>query len=131
MQKNIKIENQEENKKGKISITLKILGELFIEFFWFIHELTKLALSENNLDQIVNISLSTKKYMLQNSEEKDREKYTVMKFIFSDILLYELDKKKATILESETTRALYYLLSKDEEGLFAFDKHIPTKKFIH
>ena len=127
-QKNIKIENQEENKKEKLSITLKTLGELFIEFFWFIHELTNLALSEIDKDQIVNISLSTKKYLLVNSEEKDREKYTVMKFIFSDIIIYELDKKKAKILKSETTRALYYLLSKNEEGLFAFDKHIPPKK---
>ena len=124
-QKNIKIEKKEENKKDKLSIKLKTLGELFIEFFWFIHELTKLALEESKQGQIVNISLSTKKYMLKNSEEKD----TVLKLIISDISIYELDTKKAMILKSEATRALYYLLSKNEEGLFAFDKHIPSKKF--
>ena len=63
--------------------------------------------------------------MLKNSEEKD----TVLKLIISDISIYELDTKKAMILKSEATRALYYLLSKNEEGLFAFDKHIPSKKF--
>ena len=124
-QKNIKIEKKEENKKDKLSIKLKTLGELFIEFFWFIHELTKLALEESKQGQIVNIFLSTKKYMLKNSEEKD----TVLKLIISDISIYELDTKKAMILKSEATRALYYLLSKNEEGLFAFDKHIPSKKF--
>ena len=126
---NIKIDNKEENKKDKLSITLKTLGELFIEFFWFIHELTKLSLAENNEDQIVNIYLYTKKYTLKNSDEKDRENGTVLKFVFSEINIYELNKIKANILKSETTRALYYLLSKNEEGLFAFDKHIPAKKF--
>ena len=66
---------------------------------------------------------------MKNSDEKDRENGTVLKFVFSEINIYELNKIKANILKSETTRALYYLLSKNEEGLFAFDKHIPAKKF--
>ena len=91
--------------------------------------MTKLALSEINEDQIVHISLSSKKYMLKNAENKDKENDIVLKCIFSDIIIYELDKRNANILKSETTRALYYLLSKSKEGLFAFDKHIPIRKF--
>ena len=128
-QNNININKKEENIKGKLSITLKTLGESFIEFFWFIHELTKLALSEIKEDQIVHISLSSKKYMLKNAENKDKENDIVLKCIFSDIIIYELDKRNANILKSETTRALYYLLSKSKEGLFSFDKHIPIRKF--
>ena len=129
---NKKIEKKpKENKKEKISITLKTLGELFIEFFWFIHELVKLSLTENETkeEQILHISLSSKKYILKNSEIKDKENDIVLKLIFSDIIIYELDKRGANILKSETTRALYYLLSKNAEGIFAFDKHIPFKKF--
>ena len=131
-QNNKKIEKKsKENKKEKISITLKTLGELFIEFFWFIHELVKLSLTENETkeEQILHISLSSKKYILKNSEIKDKENDIVLKLIFSDIIIYELDKRSANILKSETTRALYYLLSKNAEGIFAFDKHIPFKKF--
>ena len=131
-QNNKKIEKKsKENKKEKISITLKTLGELFIEFFWFIHELVKLSLTENETkeEQILHISLSSKKYILKNSEIKDKENDIVLKLIFSDIIIYELDKRGANILKSETTRALYYLLSKNAEGIFAFDKHIPFKKF--
>ena len=131
-QNNKKIEKKsKENKKEKISITLKTLGELFIEFFWFIHELVKLSLTENETkeEQILHISLSSKKYILKNSEIKDKENDIVLKLIFSDIIIYELDKRSANILKSETTRALYYLLSKNAEGIFTFDKHIPFKKF--
>ena len=131
-QNNKKIEKKsKENKKEKISITLKTLGELFIEFFWFIHELVKLSLTENETkeEQILHISLSSKKYILKNSEIKDKENDIVLKLIFSDIIIYELDKRGANILKTETTRALYYLLSKNAEGIFAFDKHIPFKKF--
>ena len=131
-QNNKKIEKKsKENKKEKISITLKTLGELFIEFFWFIHELVKLSLTENETkeEQILHISLSSKKYILKNSEIKDKENDIVLKLIFSDIIIYELDKRGANILKSETTRALYYLLSKNAEGIFTFDKHIPFKKF--
>ena len=131
-QNNKKIEKKsKENKKEKISITLKTLGELFIEFFWFIHELVKLSLTENETkeEQILHISLSSKKYILKDSEIKDKENDIVLKLIFSDIIIYELDKKSANILKSETTRALYYLLSKNAEGIFTFDKHIPFKKF--
>jgi hypothetical protein len=129
---NKKIEKKpKENKKEKISITLKTLGELFIEFFWFIHELIKLSLTENETkeEQILCISLSSKKYILKNMETKDKENDTILKLIFSDIIIYELDKRSANILKSETTRALYYLLSKNAEGIFAFDRHIPLKKF--
>ena len=66
---------------------------------------------------------------MKNSEIKDKENDIVLKLIFSDIIIYELDKRSANILKSETTRALYYLLSKNAEGIFAFDKHIPFKKF--
>ena len=121
-----KIINKELNK-GKISNLLKLLGESFIEFFWFIHEIMKLALTEKD---IVNISLSSKNYILKNAETKDEENETVMKLIFSDTIIYELNKKNAFILKTETTRALYYLLSKSGEELFVFDNHLPIQKYF-
>ena len=131
--KNIKNdENQininEKEPKEKISSFLQSLGELFIEFFWFIHEILKLALTENEKNQkmIVTLSLSDKKYTLKESESRDDDEKNpiVLKLIFCDMFLYEFDKRSANILKLETTRALYYLLSKSGEGLFVFDKNI-------
>ena len=125
-----KIINKEVDKR-KISSILKLLGESFIEFFWFIHEIMKLALTEKDNDEkIVNISLSSKNYILKDPEIKDKENETVMKLIFSDTIIYELNKRSAHILKTETTRALYYLLSKSGEELFVFDNHIPIKKYF-
>ena len=130
---NITIINEEnkiinkEIEKRKISSLLKSLGESFIEFFWFIHEIMKLASTEKD---IVNISLSSKNYILKTAETKDEENDIVMKLIFSDTIIYEINKKNANILKTETTRALYYLLSKSGEELFVFDNHLPTQKYF-
>ena len=130
-----KEEKKEENKieiekrKDKLSILLKTLGELFIEFFWFIHEIMKLALkeneSENDKGKIVCISLSNKNYILRDSDYKDEEE-TVLKLVVGHTVIYGLNKKYAKRLKVETTRALYFLLSESKE-IFAFDEHIPLK----
>ena len=75
---------------------------------------------------IVTLSLSDKKYTLKESESRDDDEKNpiVLKLIFCDMFLYEFDKRSANILKLETTRALYYLLSKSGEGLFVFDKNI-------
>ena len=67
---------------------------------------------------------------MKNSEIKDKENDIVLKLIFSDIIVYELDKRGANILKSETTRALYYLLSKNAEGIFTFDKHTHSSTLL-
>lgn len=121
-----KINKKEEIKKDNLSSSLKLLGELFIEFFWFIHELIKLALDEKNKDKIICLSLSSKNYILKDQDYNEKENEIILKLIYSDTLIYQLDKTNANRLKQETTRALYFLLSESNE-LFAFAEHFPIK----
>ena len=111
---------KEENRKDKLTIILKTLGELFIEFFWIIHEIMELVLKENENDKrkIVYISLSNKNYLLKDPIAKD-DKETILKLILSDAVIYELNEKYVKRLKVETTRALYFLLSESKE-IFCF-----------
>ena len=123
------LNKKEKNRKDNILNILKTLGELFIEFFWFIHELLNTALIHNNNGddrKIVYISLSNKNYNLKNEDTKDKENEIVLKLSYSDIIIYELNRYNANRLKIETTRALYYLLNESKE-LFVFDEHIPLK----
>ena len=130
--KNIINDKKDENRKNKIPSLLKTLGELFVEFFWFVHEIMKLALRENeNNDErkIVCLSLSNKNYNLieDNKDNKnnkdDKEAETILRLDFFDNVVCELNKTNINKLKIETTRALYFLLSESKE-IFAFDEHI-------
>ena len=130
--KNIINDKKDENRKNKIPSLLKTLGELFVEFFWFVHEIMKLALRENeNNDErkIVCLSLSNKNYNLieDNKDNKnnkdDKEAETILRLDFFDNVVCELNKTNINKLKIETTRALYFLLSESKE-IFAFAQHI-------
>ena len=126
------IKREDEDRKNNLSSLLKTLGELFIEFFWFVHEIIKLALNENknnseNKDRkIVCISLSNKNYSLNNLFGVNRDNENILRLDFFDNIIYELGERNANKLKRETTRALYFLLSESKE-IFAFDQFIPIK----
>ena len=130
--KNIINDKKDENRKNKIPSLLKTLGELFVEFFWFVHEIIKLALNENknnseNKDRkIICISLSNKNYSLNNLFGVNRDNENILRLDFFDNIICELSERNANKLKRETTRALYFLLSESKE-IFAFDQFIPIK----
>ena len=114
------------------SILLKQLGELFIEFFWFIHELIKLTEEERNKDKTISIDLSTKNYiskeliMKEFEATNNRPSYQIpvlLELCFGKYILHNIYQKQANILKKECTRALYFLLNKDGEELFVMKKY--------
>ena len=86
-------EEIESNKKiffTKSIILLKQLGELFIEFLWFIHELIKLTEEESNKDKTISINLSTKNYISKDLIIKEFEAINKDKPSFKLPVLLEL-----------------------------------------
>ena len=141
-----KNENQEikcnKMDKEKVSSILQNLGELFIEFLWFIHELMDLILKENkkNEENYIYIKLTDKNYYSYNyikkkkilkKEEKGEKKVgkkdinerienSILIFGVDDEAIDELDKQSVEHFKKEATRALYYLLNSSGKELFAF-----------
>ena len=136
-EKNEKDEKKEiENNKNIIihekSILLKQLGELFIEFFWFIHELIKLTEEDKNKEKTISIDLCTKNYISKDLVMKefeginDRTNYQIpvlLELCYNKTILLNIYQKQANILKKECTRALYFLLNKDGEEIFAMKKY--------
>ena len=128
--------------KEKVSSILQNLGELFIEFLWFIHELMDLILKENkkNEENYIYIKLTDKNYYSYNyikrkkipkKEEKGEKKVgkkdinerienSILIFGVDDEAIDELDKQSVEHFKKEATRALYYLLNSSGKELFAF-----------
>ena len=128
--------------KEKVSSILQNLGELFIEFLWFIHELMDLILKENkkNEENYIYIKLTDKNYYSYNyikkkkipkKEEKGEKKVgkkdinerienSILIFGVDDEAIDELDKQSVEHFKREATRALYYLLNSSGKELFAF-----------
>ena len=131
--KDKKDDNSKKNKtknKGldEKKVLLKELGELFVEFFWFIHELIKLT--ENNSekkDKLIIIDLSKKSIRSENSTEKDVDEFEIpysMILKFDEgLLCSKLNKRDIYYLKKECTRALYYLLSREVDELFTFKSY--------
>ena len=125
----------------KDTILLQKLGELFIEFFWFIHEIIKLSENEENKDNkndnnIILIYLNKKIYDKQNIQdfreiEGFHDKPTIRIPISLKLMLYEdneismplyrIDKRQAHFLKKECTRALYFLLNGEGKEMFVFE----------
>jgi hypothetical protein len=125
--KEIKIKEKGLDEK---KVLLKELGELFVDFFWFIHELIKL--NENNSeknkeDKLIIIDLSTKSINTQNRADKDVDEFGIpysMILNFDDgFLCAKLTKRDIYFLKKECTRALYYLLSREVDELFTFKSY--------
>ena len=75
------------------------------------------------------INLNSKNYSNSELEMKDIEKNKIkdkvpipLKLMVDERVLDKLDIKETNILKRECTRALYFLLSKDAETLFTFEK---------
>ena len=110
---------------------MKQLGELFIEFFWFIHELIKITEEEKNKEKTISIDLSKKNYTSKTlifreiEETKYKQSYSIpisLELCYDkNKVLFKIDKKQANILKRECTRALYFLLNKDGEELFVME----------
>lgn len=135
-----KVDNPKEKaKEGKIKekgidekkVLLKELGELFVEFFWFIHELIKITEEEKNKEKTISIDLSKKNYTSKTlifreiEETKYKQSYSIpisLELCYDkNKVLFKIDKKQANILKRECTRALYFLLNKDGEELFVME----------
>ena len=116
------------------NVVLKKLGELFIEFFWFIHELIKLTEEETNKEKTIYISLTEKQYLIgdvqyneiDNKYNQFPEKIKIPILLIlkynNDKNFYKIDKRQAKILKNECIRTLYYLLNKEGGEIFAFQK---------
>ena len=119
------------------NVVLKKLGELFIEFFWFIHELIKLTEEETNKEKTIYISLTKKQYLIDDMQynEIDNKYNQFPEKIKIPVLLilkyneeknfYKIDKRQAKTLKNECIRALYYLLNKEGGEIFAFQNTYP------
>ena len=129
-----KIENNTKYSLKDNPLLIKQLGELFTEFFWFVHELICMAENDIKNKNIKNkktkcINLNSKNYSNSELEMKDIEKNKIkdkvpipLKLMVDERVLDKLDIKETNILKRECTRALYFLLSKDAETLFTFEK---------
>ena len=129
-----KIENNTKYSLKENPILIKKLGELFTEFFWFVHEL--ICMAENDIkDKNIKIkktkciNLNSKNYSNSDFELKDNEKNKMnkalpipLKLMVDERVLDRLDIKETNILKRECTRALYFLINKDAETLFTFEK---------
>ena len=136
---NKKEDNNKNAKKNDKPLLIKTLGELFTEFFWFVHELIKMAESDfdnkNNEDnkdtKTKYINLNSKEYTSGDLLEREikvnnniSKKITIpipLVFMIDDRTLYKMDKRELNILKRECTRALYFLLNKNIEELFVFE----------
>ena len=125
--KEIKLEN---NGLDERKVLLKELGELFVEFFWFIHELIKLT--ENNSEKkeknkLIIIDLSKKSILTENRTDKDVDEsgipYSMILEFDDGVLCTKLSKKDVYFLKKECTRALYYLLNREVDELFTFKQY--------
>ena len=127
-------ENNDDNKILSLNeiVSLKKLGELFVEFFWFLHEIIQLA--ENNVlnKKTTRICLNKKKYyendlVYKDIELKNKKKISIpipLKLIYNEnIILSSLDINETNILKTECIRALYFLLNKNNEEFFIFEKN--------
>ena len=143
-QEEIKYEDKEDKDKDKKKdkdkdklnledpVLLKKLGELFIEFFWFIHEIIKLTENEQIKDNTIWIDLGKKNYIREKLDYReiegfgDRPNFKIpisLQLIYdNDRILCKIDKSQASFLKRECTRALYFLLNKDGEEMFVFEK---------
>ena len=123
--KEIKLENNGLDEK---KVLLKELGELFVEFFWFIHELIKLTgnnSEKKEKDKLIIIDLSKKSILTENRTDKDVDDsgipYSMILEFDDGVLCTKLNKKDVYFLKKECTRALYYLLNREVDELFTFN----------
>ena len=131
----IKADKSKENKikeKGldEKKVLLKELGELFVEFFWFIHELIKLNENnsvENREDKLIIIDLSKKDISTEKRTEKDIDEFGIPYSMYlkfdGELFCTKLNKKDIYFLKKECTRALYYLLNREADELFTFKSY--------
>ena len=125
--KKIKLENNGLDEK---KVLLKELGELFVEFFWFIHELIKLTgnnSEKKEKDKLIIIDLSKKSILTENRADKDVDEsgipYSMILEFDDGLICNKLSKKDVYILKKECTRALYYLLNREVDELFTFKQY--------
>ena len=135
-EKEEKEENENADKKLSYinSIFLKKLGELFIEFFWFMHEIVKLAENLEKEKKTVRIDLSNKIYSTCDLLHEEKEFYPDRPPIKIPVLLQlnfknerifsQICKGEAKALKRECIRALYFILNKEGKEIFTFLKGI-------
>lgn len=106
-------------------VLLKELGELFIEFFWFIHELINLTDNNSEKEQerkliIIDLSkksIDTEKVTLKDIDE-DGIPYSMRMEFDEGVSFYQMNRRETNILKKECTRALYFLLNRETNELF-------------